>query len=154
MQRISIQQIQSFEQFYRIPKVFFTSEKYKNMKLESKTAYAILRDRFELSLKNGWIDEDQNVYFVFTVAALQEILGCGNKKVIAIKKDLAKFGLLEEERQGFNRANRLYIGVVSDESFSEKCSEALGDKEVSKRHVRKCQNDTSSSVKPTQLMIC
>ena len=147
MQRISIQQIQSFEQFYRIPKVFFTSEKYKNMKLESKTAYAILRDRFELSLKNGWVDENQDVYFVYTVAALQEILGCGKNKVIAIKKDLTKYGLLEEEKRGFNRANRLYIGSVTNDFFSEKSSEPLVDKVVSKSNLQWFQNQTSGGLK-------
>lgn len=147
MQRISIQQIQSFEQFYRIPKVFFTSEKYKNMKLESKTAYAILRDRFELSLKNGWVDEDQNVYFIFTVTALQKILGCGKNKVISIKKDLTKYGLLEEEKRGFNRANRLYIGAVTNDFFSEKSSEPMGDKEVSKSNLHWFENQTSGGLK-------
>lgn len=147
MQRISIQQIQAFEQFYRIPKLFFTSEKYKDMKLESKTAYAILRDRFELSLKNGWIDENQNVYFVFTVAALQEILGCGKNKVIAIKKDLTKYGLLEEEKRGFNRANRLYIGSVTNDFLSEKPSEPTVDKEVSKSNLQWFENQTSGGLK-------
>ncbi|GIC69425.1 replication initiator protein A [Fructobacillus tropaeoli] len=147
MQRINLQQIQSFEQFYRIPKIFFTSEKYKDMRLESKTAYAILRDRFELSLKNGWVDEQQNVYFVFTVAALQEILGCGKNKVIAIKKDLAKYGLLEEEKMGFNRANRLYIGAVTNDSFSENSLEPLGDKEVSKSNLRKFEKQTTGGLK-------
>ncbi|USS92155.1 replication initiator protein A [Fructobacillus americanaquae] len=147
MQRINLQQIQSFEQFYRIPKIFFTSEKYKDMRLESKTAYAILRDRFELSLKNGWIDEQQNVYFIFTVAALQEILGCGKNKVIAIKKDLAKYGLLEEEKIGFNRANRLYLGAVTSDSFSENSLKALGDKEVSKSNLRKFENQTTGGLK-------
>ncbi|MCK8627050.1 replication initiator protein A [Fructobacillus cardui] len=147
MQRINLQQIHSFEQFYRIPKIFFTSEKYKDMRLESKTAYAILRDRFELSLKNGWVDEQQNVYFIFTVAALQEILGCGKNKVIAIKKDLAKYGLLEEEKMGFNRANRLYIGAVTNDSFSENSLEPLGDKEVSKSNLRKFEKQTTGGLK-------
>ncbi|KMK53679.1 hypothetical protein FEFB_06140 [Fructobacillus sp. EFB-N1] len=150
MQRINLQQIHSFEQFYRIPKIFFTSEKYKDMRLESKTAYAILRDRFELSLKNGWVDEQQNVYFIFTVAALQELLGCGNKKVSAIKKDLANHGLLEEERQGMNQPNRMYLGSVTFDFEQKNTSEPLVQLEVSKRHVRKCQNDTSGNVKTTR----
>lgn len=149
MQRISLEQVKTFEQFYRLPKVFFTSEKYKDMKLESKTAYAILRDRFELSLKNGWIDEKQNVYFVFTIAALQEILGCGNKKVIAIKRDLADFDLLEEVRQGLSKPNRLYLGVADDENSLINHSELLVEAEVSKRHFKKCQNDTSRDVETT-----
>ncbi|CAK1250625.1 hypothetical protein R55210_AODCCCNP_01310 [Fructobacillus fructosus] len=146
MQRISIQHIQSFEQFYRIPKVFFTAEKYKNMKLESKTAYAILRDRFELSLKNGWIDNDDKVFFIYSVQKLGEILGCGKSKVIAIKQDLAKHGLLEEERQGLNQPNRLYIGLV-DKIDLENMANPLVEPDVLNSDHRKSEKQTTGSLK-------
>lgn len=149
MQRITLEQVKSFEQFYRLPKIFFTSDKYKDMKLESKTAYAILRDRFELSISNGWVDDEQNVYFVYTVASLEELLGCGNKKVIAIKRDLAAYGLLEEVRQGLNKPNRLYLGLAIAENTEEKSSEAFVEAEVSNGHFQRCQNDNSGSVKTT-----
>ncbi|CAK1240137.1 replication initiator protein A [Fructobacillus tropaeoli] len=141
MQRISIQQVQAFEQFYRLPKSFFNSEKYKDMKLESKVAYAILRDRFELSVRNGWVDDNQDVYFVYTVNSLCELLNCGNKKVIALKKDLAKYGLLEEVRQGLSKPNRLYLGLAIDENDEKNSLEPLVQAEVSKRH----PNDTEYS---------
>lgn len=149
MQRITLEQVKSFEQFYRLPKIFFTSDKYKDMKLESKTAYAILRDRFELSISNGWVDDEQNVYFVYTVASLEELLGCGNKKVIAIKRDLAAHGLLEEVRQGLNKPNRLYLGLAIAENDQEKRPEALVQAEVSNGHFQNGGNDTSGSVKTT-----
>lgn len=55
------------ERFYQIPKVFFTSENYKNLTNDMKIAYAILRDRLNLSIKNSWVDEDGNIYFVYSV---------------------------------------------------------------------------------------
>ncbi|CAK1253802.1 replication initiator protein A [Fructobacillus tropaeoli] len=116
MQRISIQQVQAFEQFYRLPQAFFKLDKYKKMKLESKTAYAILRHRFELSEKNGWIDKDGMIYFLYTVKELATILNCGEDKARSIKKDLNQHGLLEEERQGLNKPNRLYLGMVTVEN--------------------------------------
>ncbi|GAP05118.1 replication initiator protein A, partial [Fructobacillus tropaeoli] len=132
MQRISIQQVQAFEQFYRIPKALFISEKYNDMKLESKVAYAILRDRFELSVRNGWVDDDQNVYFVYTIAALGDLLSCGKNKVLGIKKDLGEHGLLEEVRQGLNKPNRLYLGLAIDENDEKNSPEPLVQAEVSK----------------------
>lgn len=109
-QRINLNQVESSERFYRIPKLFTDENSYYfSMKLESKFAYALLKDRFELSVKNKWVDEENNVFLIFTVKELEKVLGCGKNKVIQIKKELTEYGLLEEERQGLNRPNRLYV---------------------------------------------
>ena len=79
------------------------------MRLESKFAYALLKDRFELSIRNHWVDKDKNVFLIFTVKELENVLGCKRDKVIAIKRELTQYGLLEEERQGLNLPNRIYI---------------------------------------------
>lgn len=153
MRRISVEQVQSSERFYRIPKVFVETLYYRRLSTESKFTYAILKDRFELSLKNNWIDENGDVYLIFTIEELQTILGYGNKKVIKIKKELAEYGLLEEVRQGLNKPNRLYLGnVISDlEILNSEFTPAkpLPEAEVSKRHFQKCQNDTSRNVETT-----
>ncbi|MFM0788392.1 replication initiator protein A [Streptococcus suis] len=153
MRRISVEQVQTSERFYRIPKVLVESVYYRQMSTESKFTYAILKDRFELSLKNNWIDENGDVYLIFTVEELQTILGFGNKKVIKLKKELAEYGLLEEVRQGLNKPNRLYLGnVISDpEILNSNFPQAkpLPEAEVSKRHFQKCQNDTSRNVETT-----
>lgn len=59
MKRITANQYQTSERYYKLPKVLFESERYKDMKLEVKVAYAVLKDRLELSLSKGWIDEVQ-----------------------------------------------------------------------------------------------
>ncbi|HFI0635267.1 TPA: replication initiator protein A [Streptococcus suis] len=151
MRRISVEQVQTSERFYRIPKVLVESVYYRQMSTESKFTYAILKDRFELSLKNNWIDENGDVYLIFTVEELQTILGFGNKKVIKLKKELAKYGLLEEVRQGLNKPNRLYLGnVISDpEILNSNFPQAkpLPEAEVSNLNFQKFQNQTSGSLK-------
>ncbi|WP_349535060.1 replication initiator protein A [Leuconostoc citreum] len=149
MKRISLAQVETSERFYRIPKALFSEPKYREMKLESKTAYAILKDRFELSIVNNFIDYQGNVYLIFKNSDLQNLLGVGEKKVIAIKKELNAFGLLEEERQGLNLPNRIYIGNLEIENNVIHRVEALGDKELSKRQYRNCQNDSSRTAKTT-----
>ena len=47
-----------------------------DMKLEVKVAYSILKDRLELSLSRGWIDEEGAVYLVFSNSKLMRLLGC------------------------------------------------------------------------------
>lgn len=149
MNRISLKQVETSERFYRVPKALLLSPAYKDMRAESKMVYAILKDRLELSIQNNRVDEKGDVYLNYSIKSLEELLGFGNKKIISIKKELQEFGLIEEERQGLNRANRIYVGEVDPENLVIHRAEALQDKEVSKRHFRKCQNNTSRDVKTT-----
>ncbi|WP_273705574.1 replication initiator protein A [Leuconostoc mesenteroides] len=149
MERVSRDQVETNERFYKIPKVLFENEFYADMKLETKIAYAILRDRFLLSIKNNWIDKNGDVYLIYKNSDLQTILSVGEKKVISLKKELANFGLLEEERQGLNKPNRLYVGNINADFEVIHRVNSLGDKELSKRQVRNCQNDRSRTSKTT-----
>ncbi|MCK8605715.1 replication initiator protein A [Leuconostoc citreum] len=149
MNRININQVETSERFVSVPLALFENEKYKTMKPESKLAYGLLKRRFQLSLKNGWVDCDGNVYFIYKNKELQNILQAGEKKVIAIKKELNAYGLLEEKRQGLNKPNLIYIGNVEIENTVIHRGEPLGDKELSKRQYRNCQNDSSRTVKTT-----
>lgn len=144
------------ERFYQLPKVFFTNPNYLKLCNDAKIAYAILRDRLDLSIKNNWFDAEGNIYFVYTVSELENILNCGNKKVIKIKKDLENVGLLVQKRQGLNKPNLLYLmkpEVTENDIYeiqkSEKDRETSNDKEVSKGHFQKCDNNTSRNVKMT-----
>ena len=145
MKRISARQVQSSERFYRVPKIFIESPLYKKMSTDAKFTYAILKDRFELSLRNNWIDKNGDVYLIYTVTELQEILGYGNKKVIKLKKELQEYGLLEEVRQGLNKPNLLYLGNV-DFSIEENHSKPLLSAEVSKRHFQKNQGNVKTTL--------
>ena len=113
------------------------------MSTDAKFTYAILKDRFELSLRNNWIDKNGDVYLIYTVTELQEILGYGNKKVIKLKKELQEYGLLEEVRQGLNKPNLLYLGNVDyqDVSTEKNHSKPSSSAEVSKRHFQKNQGN-------------
>ncbi|MFT8539263.1 MAG: replication initiator protein A [Leuconostoc mesenteroides] len=149
MERVSRNQVETNERFYKIPKALFENEFYADMKLETKMAYAILHDRFLLSIKNNWIDKNGDVYLIYKNSDLQTILSVGEKKVISLKKELADFGLLEEERQGLNKPNRLYVGNINVDFEVIHRVSPLGDKELSKRQVRTCQNDRSRTSKTT-----
>ncbi|MFL2050450.1 replication initiator protein A [Leuconostoc mesenteroides] len=149
MERVSRDQVETNERFYKIPKALFENEFYADMKLETKVAYAILRDRFLLSIKNNWIDKSGDVYLIYKNIDLQTILSVGEKKVISLKKELANFGLLEEERQGLNKPNRLYVGNINADFEVIHRANPLEDKELSKRQVRNCQNDRSRTSKTT-----
>lgn len=119
MKRITANQYQTSERYYKLPKVLFESDRYKDMKLEVKVAYAVLKDRLELSLSRGWIDEQGFIYLIYSNSKLMKLLGCSKSKLLAIKKSLRDFGLIEEVQQSSSEkgrlANKIYLGELEHE---------------------------------------
>ena len=97
------------ERFYQLPKYLFEDVYFKKMSAEAKIMYALLKDRFELSIQNEWVDKNNNIYFIFSNKHLCEYLGYGEQKIIKLKKELVSFNLLIQERVGLNKPNRLYL---------------------------------------------
>ena len=116
---ISADEYQTSERFYALPKILFESDYYKEMRLDAKVAYAFLKDRLSLSLKNNWIDEDGYIFLVYSNSNLMEILNCSKSTLLRIKKELVKFGLIREVQQSTsksgNLANRIYLGQLVDD---------------------------------------
>ncbi|EMC60565.1 replication initiator protein A protein [Streptococcus mutans OMZ175] len=119
MKRITANQYQTSERYYKLPKVLFESERYKDMKLEVKVAYAVLKDRLELSLSKGWIDEDGAIYLIYSNSNLMALLGCSKSKLLSIKKTLREYGLIDEVQQSSSEkgrmANKIYLGELEHE---------------------------------------
>lgn len=101
--------------FFQFPKVLMYGEQYRHLSNDAKLAYMVLKDRLEYSLRNNWVDEDGNIYFVYTNAELMELFNCSEKTVIKIKKELEGLNLLRQRRMGFQPKagkqlpNRLYL---------------------------------------------
>ncbi len=141
------------ERFYQLPKVFFTNPKYMKLSNDAKIAYAILRDRLELSIKNNWVDEDNAIYFIFTNDNLEHILNASKPKVIKIKKELENTELLEQKRLGLNRPNMLYLmkPIVNENDIyklseeEKQPTESSNGKEVNNFNFQKLNNFTSGS---------
>uniref|UniRef100_UPI002ED3C2D2 replication initiator protein A n=1 Tax=Enterococcus faecalis TaxID=1351 RepID=UPI002ED3C2D2 len=116
------------EKYYQMPKVFFTNEVYKSLSNDAKIAYMLLKDRFDNSVKNNWVDSEDNVYFIYTVAELMTLLNCREGKVSKIKKELEAVNLLKQKKGRVKKINGkiettpnlLYLGkpnVTSEDVF-------------------------------------
>lgn len=100
--------------YYQIPQELFVNEKYKNkLNSDSKILYAFLLDRLSLSPKNHWIDEDNNVYLIFTGEEVQEKLNLSDKTVTKSFKILMEVNLVQEKRQGLEKTNLIYVGKIN-----------------------------------------
>ena len=98
--------------FFRIPKLLFTDEAFKDLSSDAKVLYGILLDRMSLSMKNNWIDEENKVYIIFTIEEIADIMSCATQKATKILQELDDkkgIGLVEKKRLGLGKPNILYV---------------------------------------------
>ena len=113
-------------QFYRIPKLLFTSEYFKNLSCEAKVLYGLMLDRMSLSIKNRWLDEEDRVYIFFSVEEIMEMLNCGRNKAVNCLKELDQetgIGLIEKKRLGLGKANVIYVKNFSLREYPDEPAE-------------------------------
>lgn len=97
------------ERFLRLPLSLFANPNYRALSAESKLVYSLLLDRMSLSQRNGWINEEGEVYLIYTREEIADILCITYKKAISAFKELIAAGLLLEKRQGRGFPNRLFV---------------------------------------------
>lgn len=148
------------ESYIQLPRWLTTEEKYKGLSNDAKFAYAILKDRYRLSEhttesgSDAYVDEEGDIYFVYTIKELMDILGVSDKTVTKIKRSLISAGLLDEVRQGQGKTNRYYLlqPTFDEPNQSEKkAPQTVGGVETRKNSeskVRKNTNQNSEKVRP------
>ena len=155
-------EVTGFLSFFKFPKPFIYDEKYKTLSNNAKMLYMLLFDRLELSLKNGWHDNEGNVFQYYTNEQLMIDLNCNsNKTIIKIKKELKDAGLMTEVRQGMNLPNRIYLDALNgsvESTFQEVQKVHIGSventlSEVQKVHTIKTEN-TNTENNNNKLSIC
>ena len=103
------------EDYIQMPKWLF-NEEFKSLSNDGKVLYSVLRDRHRLSLSNNWVNDKNEIYFLFSRENMAEMLNCNIKSAIKYFKELLKFNLVEEKRQGINKPNIIYLLDVSFEN--------------------------------------
>ncbi len=110
-------------QFYRIPKLLITSERFKDVSVESKLLYGLMLDRLSLSIKNGWFDSLNRAYIIYTIEDVTEDMHCGSQKAVKLVAELEKkAGLIKKKRQGLGKPSLIYVlkfSTVSPQNSSE-----------------------------------
>jgi hypothetical protein len=154
MSNFNIKEIQK-EKFYRLPKVFFTNPKYTKLSNDAKITWSILRDRLDLSIKNNWIDENGDIFFIYTNEKLKQILNISSpNKLSKKKKELTRADLFSQIRVGLNKPNKLYLKkpeVTKADVYcitqQENDVEQQYSTDVSNSYIQKYDNDTSGNIK-------
>ena len=115
--------------FYRIPKILITSPHFKKISDSAKLLYGLMLDRMSLSIRNGWLDDDNRAYIFFTTNDVMEQMCCGTEKATKMLAELDSekgIGLIERVKQGQGKPAIIYLKKfyeLEDTARSTKLSE-------------------------------
>ena len=133
--------------FYRIPKVLFTEERFKNISAEAKVLYGLLLDRMSLSAKNGWQDKENRVYIIFTIEDIMEAMGCADQKAGKLLYELeSKCRLIERKRQGLGKPNLIYVKnfvTLSESRFLNRENHDSGEVKITDQEPLKSRSNNT-----------
>ena len=101
--------------FYRIPKLLFTNDYFRELSTEAKVLYGLMLDRMSLSIKNKWFDVEKRAYIYFSVEDTMEMLNCKKNKALDTLKALEEFCLIERKRQGQGKPAIIYVKSFMEE---------------------------------------
>ena len=94
-------------------------------------------------MKNGWLDDENRAYIIYTVDAIMEDLGCAKATCVKIMKELDTengIGLIEKKRRGLGKPDIIYVknfSTITDAKTEEKTDNADKSIEVQKLNLKK-----------------
>lgn len=139
--------------FYRIPKILITSPHFKKISDSAKLLYGLMLDRMSLSIRNGWLDNDNRAYIFFTTNDVMEQMCCGTEKATKMLAELDSekgIGLIERVKQGQGKPAIIYLKKfyeLEDTARSTKLSE------IESQDVQESKNKTFENRKTRLLEI-
>lgn len=141
--------------FYRVPRLLIKDQRFKNLSSDAKLLYGLMLDRMALSMKNGWLDEENRAYIIYAVENVMEDLGCSKPTCIKIIKELDVengIGLIERKRRGLGKPDIIYVKNFATleadgqpENEPESMGKADNSEEEKKADFKKKKEFTSES---------
>lgn len=134
--------------FYRVPRLLIKDERFKGLSSDAKLLYGLMLDRMSLSMKNGWLDDENRAYIIYTIDNIREDLGCSKEKAVKVLAELDKakgIGLVEKIRRGLGKPDIIYVkNFIIDEGRKEPCNTDVST-EVGKTDFKRSEKPTSRS---------
>ncbi len=97
----------------QMPRWLFSDPRYADMSLEAKLTYTFLLNRFQLSRRNGWVNDFGEVFVIFPRKELAGELHICEQRVTAAFRTLKALDLIWEKRCGRGDANQIYLATVT-----------------------------------------
>ena len=149
--------------FLRVPKILLQNDAYRGLSADAKMLYSLLLDRVGMSIQNGWKDEFNRVFIIFSIDEIKRSLNCGKNKAIHLLQELEeKVDLIERKKQGLGKPNLIYVksfirtvdesGITNFLKCEKQTSRSLFSKplEVSKSNPNNTNNNKTYNIKTTE----
>ena len=135
--------------FYRVPRLLIKDEHFKGLSSDAKLLYGLMLDRMSLSMKNGWLDDENRAYIIYTIENIREDLGCSKEKAVKVLAELDAgkgIGLIEKIRRGLGKPDIIYVKnfIIQDEGRKEPLNTDVST-EVGKTDFKRSEKPTSGS---------
>ena len=98
--------------FYRVPRLLIKDDRFKNLSSDAKLLYGLLLDRMSLSMRNGWVDEQNRTYIIYKIGHIADDLNCSEDKAARVLSELDSkkgIGLVEKVRRGLGKPDIIYV---------------------------------------------
>ena len=138
--------------FYRIPRQLIKDKRFKCLSSDAKLLYGLMLDRMSMSMRNGWLDEENRVYIIYTLDNIIDDLNSSRPTCVKILKELDCIGLIEKRRRGRGKPDIIYVKnflnsdpINLEDKDLNLDSESTPSQEVKKFNFKKSKNLTSRS---------
>ena len=92
--------------FIRFPAALVKLPCFKSLSADAKLLYALIVDRFNLSIANKWRDENGTPYVYFSIDSVMESVGCAKAKAVKLMDTLEDWDLIRRAKQGLGKPNQ------------------------------------------------
>lgn len=98
--------------FYRVPRALIKDNRFKGVSSDAKLLYGLMLDRMAMSMRNGWLDEHNRVYIIYTLEDIMEDLCCSKGtgvKILAELDTVKGIGLIERKKRGQGKPTIIFV---------------------------------------------
>lgn len=86
---------------------------------DAKLLFTLLNDRFRLSLKTDFTDDDGYPYCSYSNREICKKLNCAHGKATGLLRELEQAGLIYRIRTGRGKPDRIYVGGIQEDDGDE-----------------------------------
>ena len=137
--------------FIKVPKLLVHDKAFIGLSVDAKMLYGLLLDRMSLSMKNGWLDEENRVYIIYQIKDIMSDMNMARATAVKYLQELVDFGLVEKKKRGLGLPNILYVKSFLVEKESTEQEKTFGGRYTNTpempKNTQKFKNYTSRSSK-------
>ncbi|MBR4579689.1 MAG: replication initiator protein A [Lachnospiraceae bacterium] len=135
--------------FLPVPMILLTDPEFMDLSDEATLHYSRLLNRTSLSKKNGWFDEENRAYIIYTLEEMEQTTKYSASKCVKIMKELTSFGLIERVKRGQGKPDIIYVKDLMHPLENGSNPDKFTD--FQKTEVKTSQNENSGILKSESL---